>query len=72
MDLRSSRRNPYAKALRSPHLRKQIVADKTKKCNRQVARAKLKQGKYDQKYDLPLLYSSRIVRWLQRESSSHE
>ena len=63
-----TKRNPVAKALRSPHLRKQVVADKTKKRDRQTARAKLKQGKYDKSYDLPTLFSSRNGSWVDRDS----
>lgn len=44
---KSKSRNPIAKALRSSHLRKQVVVDKTKKHDRKDNRAKLKQGKYD-------------------------
>ena len=52
-------RNPYAKALRSPHLRQQVVTDKKKKSDRKVASAKLKQGKYDRyDRDLPLQFNS--------------
>ena len=38
-------RNPYARALKSAHLRKQVMADKTKANNRKAQRSKLKSGK---------------------------
>lgn len=40
-------RNPIAASLRSPHLRKQVVANKRKKSDRRRMRAQLKQGKFD-------------------------
>ncbi len=45
--MKSKSRNPVAKALRSSHLRKQVVVDKTKKHDRKEYRAKLRQGKFD-------------------------
>ncbi len=49
-----------AKALRSPHLRAQVVSNKSKRHDRKEARRDLKLGKYNpsDKY-LPALFSSR-------------
>lgn len=40
-------RNPIAKALRSSHLRQQVLPDKKKVLKRANVRSKLKKGKYD-------------------------
>lgn len=47
MNLRSSQKNPIAKALRSPHLQPRTIADKRKATDRQKIRSSLKSGKYD-------------------------
>ncbi len=50
------KKNPIAKALRSQHLRHQVVPNKKKLGNRKACRKSFK-GKYDQRYDLPALIS---------------
>ncbi len=59
-------RNPIAKALRSPHLRHQVVPNKKLKHDRKAAKAKIKLGKYDHRYDLSALFSSRNGSWVDK------
>jgi hypothetical protein len=55
--MQQKHKNPIAKALRSPHLRHQVVPNKKRKADRNESRKNFKLGKYDTKYDLPALFS---------------